>query len=187
MIVELGNLRPMSDTSGRHVVRMDGSIAVRQELAQRLRTAGCRVNLDGTDWHTEGDFQAAIAVSVAPEVSQDSAESSTTLASPMADDDESESGRLTAADYVNLGEHLWYLSNPPRASVDNIVKAIRGFLGKLDSCDLPKTRVAANPLSELTLHYDVHTNLISWHSLRALEAMMVPIRSALESEARSRL
>jgi hypothetical protein len=60
VIVELGRLRPMSDTLGRHVVRMNGSIPTRQELALRLRTAGCNVNLDGTDWHEAGDFQHAI-------------------------------------------------------------------------------------------------------------------------------
>lgn len=56
ILVEVGRLRPFSDIAGRHVVRMGGSLADRQELAQRLRAAGCRVDLDGTDWHTAGDF-----------------------------------------------------------------------------------------------------------------------------------
>lgn len=63
ILVELGELRPFSDIGGRHVVRLDDSTQRRQDLAQRLRVAGCRVNLDGTDWHNAGDFKAAIAAS----------------------------------------------------------------------------------------------------------------------------
>lgn len=187
VIIELGRLRPMSDMFGRHVVRMDGSVAMRQELAQRLQTAGCTVNLDGTDWHTEGDFQAAVAGEVAPETSDDTGESSAPITSPttQADEGEEASNRVTPADFVNLGEHLWYLSNPPRATVDNIVKTIRSFLGKLDSCELPATRAAASQLANLNLSYEPRTNLISLTSLRDLEAMMIPIRSALEAEAKS--
>jgi len=56
IIVELGGLRPFSDVGGRHVVKLDNSSQKRQELAQRLQTAGCTINLNGTDWHTAGDF-----------------------------------------------------------------------------------------------------------------------------------
>ena len=60
VLVELGSLRPFSDIAGLHVIRMDDSSQRRQELAQRLRTTGSPVKLDGTDWHTAGDFDAAI-------------------------------------------------------------------------------------------------------------------------------
>ncbi len=60
ILVELGNLRPFSDTAGRHVIRLDGSTQRRQDLANRLDSAGCPVNIKGTDWHTAGDFEAAI-------------------------------------------------------------------------------------------------------------------------------
>jgi len=56
IIVELGQIKSFSDIHGRHVVRLDNSIAKRQDLAHRLRSAGCAVNLDGTDWHQEGDL-----------------------------------------------------------------------------------------------------------------------------------
>lgn len=56
VLVELGDLRPISDISGRHVIRLSNSAPRRQELAQRLKTAGCSVNLIGTDWHDEGNF-----------------------------------------------------------------------------------------------------------------------------------
>ena len=57
VLVEIGQLRPFSDIAGRHTVRLDNSVAKRQDLAVRLRTAGCPVNLDGTDWHEAGEFQ----------------------------------------------------------------------------------------------------------------------------------
>ena len=56
IIVELGQIKSFSDIHGRHVVRLDNSTTKRQDLAHRLRTAGCAVDLDGTDWHQEGDL-----------------------------------------------------------------------------------------------------------------------------------
>src|SRR6185437_11094830 len=56
ILIELGDLRPFSDVGGRHVLRMNNSSVKRQELAQRLETAGCQVNMTGTDWHTAGLF-----------------------------------------------------------------------------------------------------------------------------------
>jgi len=56
VLVELGRLRQFSDVMGRHAVRLGNSVASRQELAVRLRIAGCAVDLSGTDWHTSGDF-----------------------------------------------------------------------------------------------------------------------------------
>jgi predicted nucleotide-binding protein len=56
VLVELGRVRPFSDVAGRNVIRLRNSVASRQELALRLHTAGCNVDLSGTDWHTTGDF-----------------------------------------------------------------------------------------------------------------------------------
>jgi Predicted nucleotide-binding protein containing TIR-like domain len=60
VIVEFGHLRAMSDTLGRHVIRINNSVGKRQDLAQRLETAGCTVDLTGRDWHTVGDFEGCI-------------------------------------------------------------------------------------------------------------------------------
>lgn len=56
VFVEIGNLRPFSDIVGRHTVRITNDTTKRQDLANRLGAAGCSVNLEGTDWHTAGDF-----------------------------------------------------------------------------------------------------------------------------------
>ena len=58
--MELGSLRPFSDIAGRHTIRLDNSSQRRQELAQRLQQSGCSVSLEGTDWHSAGDFEAAL-------------------------------------------------------------------------------------------------------------------------------
>ena len=57
VFVELCSLRPFSDIAGRHTIRLDGSTQRRQELAERLRIAGCMVDLSGTWWHTAGQFR----------------------------------------------------------------------------------------------------------------------------------
>lgn len=62
VIVELGATKPFSDIAGRHTVRMDDSTQKRQELADKLTHAKCIVDRSGTDWHTAGDFAAALAI-----------------------------------------------------------------------------------------------------------------------------
>jgi hypothetical protein len=57
VIVELGQVRVFSDIHGRHVVRLNNSVAKRQDLARRLQSAGCAVNLAGTDWHEAGNLE----------------------------------------------------------------------------------------------------------------------------------
>lgn len=59
ILVEVGGLRPFSDVGGRHTVRMDDTAARRMALARRLETAGCPVDLSGTDWITAGEFSAS--------------------------------------------------------------------------------------------------------------------------------
>ncbi len=71
ILVELGPLRPFSDIAGRHVIRLDNTSQRRQELAKRLELAGCPVNLDGTDWHSAGNFEAALDLTL--QTSPDSA------------------------------------------------------------------------------------------------------------------
>lgn len=61
IIVELGQIRSFSDIHGRHVVRLNNSVEKRQDLATRLRTAGCAVKLDGTDWHQEGELTPPVS------------------------------------------------------------------------------------------------------------------------------
>lgn len=58
VLVEIGTVRPFSDVAGRHAIRLSNEVSRRQELAKRLETAGCAVSLEGTDWHTTGDFTA---------------------------------------------------------------------------------------------------------------------------------
>lgn len=56
VLVEYGAMRPFSDVAGIHTVRINNSSEKRQELAQRLQTAGCQVDMSGTDWHRTGNF-----------------------------------------------------------------------------------------------------------------------------------
>jgi len=57
ILVQVGTLRPFSDIAGRHLIRLRNTSKSRQELAQRLKLAGCVVDLSGTDWHDAGRFR----------------------------------------------------------------------------------------------------------------------------------
>lgn len=56
ILVELGKVRPFSDVAGRHAVRISDTAEARRELAQRLTTAGCDVDISGSDWLSAGVF-----------------------------------------------------------------------------------------------------------------------------------
>lgn len=49
ILVEVGELRPVSDLIGRNTVRLGGNLAIKS-FVNRLQAAGCPVNTDGTDW-----------------------------------------------------------------------------------------------------------------------------------------
>ena len=57
ILVQVGELRPISDIAGRHITRLDNSSQKRQELVTKLQGASCEVNTSGTDWLSVGDFQ----------------------------------------------------------------------------------------------------------------------------------
>ncbi|MGA3135966.1 MAG: nucleotide-binding protein [Terracidiphilus sp.] len=56
LIVKVGNVKIPSDIQGRHVIEMDGSPEQRNELAQRLKTAGCEPETGNRDWYRIGKF-----------------------------------------------------------------------------------------------------------------------------------
>jgi len=56
VLVELGKVRPFSDVSGRHVVKLSNKTEKRLELAQKLKNAGCAVDLSGDAWVNAGNF-----------------------------------------------------------------------------------------------------------------------------------
>lgn len=56
VLVELGQLRGFSDIMGRHALRMSGETSQRLELARRLESAGCAVDLSGQAWLDAGVF-----------------------------------------------------------------------------------------------------------------------------------
>ena len=56
VLVEIGHVRPISDTAGLNVVRFTDSFSSRRQLAARLRSAGLDVDTDNDDWSTAGAF-----------------------------------------------------------------------------------------------------------------------------------
>jgi predicted nucleotide-binding protein len=56
ILLILGNQELPSDLAGRHFIRLDGSVPPLKDLGERLQTAGCAVELSGTDWLNPGRF-----------------------------------------------------------------------------------------------------------------------------------
>jgi predicted nucleotide-binding protein len=56
ILVQVGELRPFSDIGGRHVIRLHDGVEARSQLADRLDTAGCKVDMSGTEWFSAGSF-----------------------------------------------------------------------------------------------------------------------------------
>jgi hypothetical protein len=53
---EVGQVRRMSDVDGLNIVRMDGSLERRRDLARRLESAGLSVDTNNDEWRTAGQF-----------------------------------------------------------------------------------------------------------------------------------
>ncbi|MFT3785819.1 MAG: nucleotide-binding protein [Tepidisphaeraceae bacterium] len=56
VLLQIGNVRPFSDTAGRHILHMRNTSEKRLEFATKLENAGCSVDRTGTDWLSAGDF-----------------------------------------------------------------------------------------------------------------------------------
>jgi hypothetical protein len=56
LLVEVGQVKAFSDIAGRHVIKLSNSSDKRNEIAERLRSAGCDVSTSGSSWLTTGDF-----------------------------------------------------------------------------------------------------------------------------------
>jgi predicted nucleotide-binding protein len=80
LVIEFGHLRPMSDVVGLNTVRMNNSASSRQDVVDRLVTAGCPASIDGKrDWQTEGDFETSLTFQTNTTKSGEKSESSLTL------------------------------------------------------------------------------------------------------------
>ncbi len=77
ILIEVGDLRGLSDLSGRHTVRLDKGAEALHDLVERLRTAGCAVNTSGNQWLDTSRFvaRATLATSATDERAADTNES----------------------------------------------------------------------------------------------------------------
>jgi predicted nucleotide-binding protein len=58
VLVRVGNLRPMSDVGGLHVLHLADSAASRKSFVSKLKIAGVVLNDDGDNWLSAGQFDA---------------------------------------------------------------------------------------------------------------------------------
>lgn len=64
IFVEFGAHRTFSDIGGRHQIRLGDTPQKRNDLLQRLKTAGCEVDMSGNLWLTAGDFTPPVVAGV---------------------------------------------------------------------------------------------------------------------------
>jgi hypothetical protein len=70
VLIQIGDVRPFSDVSGLHILRLNNNVDKRQEFAYRLQDAKCPIDLSGSDWHTAGDLNPPEAVGELLQVEQ---------------------------------------------------------------------------------------------------------------------
>jgi predicted nucleotide-binding protein len=58
ILVKVGNLRPMSDVAGLHILNLADSGASRKSFVNKLKIAGVVLNDDGDDWLSAGEFDS---------------------------------------------------------------------------------------------------------------------------------
>jgi hypothetical protein len=56
VLVQVGQVRKMSDIDGLNIIQLTNDVDRRRDLAQRLQSAGLAVDMDGEEWRTVGDF-----------------------------------------------------------------------------------------------------------------------------------
>ncbi|MCK9363478.1 MAG: nucleotide-binding protein [Syntrophales bacterium] len=70
ILLETGNLRPISDLVGRHTVRLGSKNAI-LSFVNRLKAAGCPVNTNGTEWLETKRFDNLAAINRVPVANSD--------------------------------------------------------------------------------------------------------------------
>lgn len=135
IFVELGSIRPFSDISGRHTVRLENTPESRNELISRLRTAGCAVNADGNDWINAGDFNIP-----SPEISDRDNSLNEAIAS-IEHETEGEI-QLDFNVYFDICNDKLYLENNSELTVYNVTfdfpEEFEGLHFAVDSFPLPQ-------------------------------------------------
>ncbi len=58
VLVKIGDVRPMSDVAGIHILHLTGSPTSRKQFVSKLKIAGVVLNDDGDDWLSAGQFDA---------------------------------------------------------------------------------------------------------------------------------
>lgn len=66
VLVEVGELRPISDLGGRNVIKFDASVESLKKIADRLRVADCPLNTTGTRWLNTQRFARLAALTRRP-------------------------------------------------------------------------------------------------------------------------
>lgn len=143
IMVEVGDLRPFSDISGRHIVHLDESSEKRHDLASRLEAAGCAVNRNGTDWLGAGRFDSVVAVEKEPQKSRGAYLSLSDAAADMLHRagtiPQGEIRRWQDADYkwhIAVGRHEFEMGDARAAATSN------GALDDLVSANMVRTHEA---------------------------------------------
>lgn len=179
ILVELGRTRGLSDLTGRYVVRMSDEVKQRQELAGRLKEAGCSVDLEGTDWHLSGHFDLPDEPDLSPDNGgsrQDHGSSGSGPSSEPSTDGWTKSGQLYLRVnepksagfglYTVLGEarnigpvvQIGFLTATYRDSAGNIIGSASGAVSQLDEGETKTFTLNSNDDLSRATQWQVQTD-----------------------------
>ena len=147
ILVEIGQVRKFSDIDGRHIIRMDGSTTKRADLANRLKTAGCPVRLEGTDWLHAGNFESAIQLAQSSPTNSDE--------SSLSAEERRFSEMLVASSQIR--EHFFFLpyQSPAKRSFEahNIIIDLGALAGQMNALGMnelnERLATAEGPITKL--------------------------------------
>jgi predicted nucleotide-binding protein len=66
ILVEVGSPKPFSDIAGRHTIRLSNNGGRREDFIERLKTAGCKVDISSGSWRGTGNFELSRGGAVVP-------------------------------------------------------------------------------------------------------------------------
>ena len=159
ILVEIGQVRKFSDIDGRHLIRMDGSPTKRADLANRLKTAGCPVRLEGTDWFHAGNFDFAIQLAESRPTNSEE--------SPLSAEERRFSEMLVASRQIREHFSLLPYQSPAKKAFEahNIIIALGALAGQMNALGMNELNERLAAAENVLTKFDQITAMLGYFEM----------------------